>query len=65
MDSNLTAFLAGYIEPSLCTYDELIRKLSKISPGVSKVTIPKNKWNGYGFLQFKSKKTIENFLKQK
>lgn len=65
MDSELTAFLAGYIEPSSCAYDELVRKLSKLSPGISKVTIPKNTWNGYGFLEFNSKKALGKFLKLK
>lgn len=39
--------------------------VSKVAKGVLKVCIPRNKWKGYGFVFFKSKKYLNTFLKRK
>lgn len=62
MQSELSAFVCGYITPKTFSYAELLKKLSKVAPGICQVFIPRQSWNGYCFLKFNTEQALLNFL---
>jgi hypothetical protein len=60
--TNYTAFIAGHLPKSQINNELVHHLLSQLITGIKKVSMPNNKWTGYGFVQFHNEQQLQSFL---